>query len=76
MSSASQFRCHLSGPHQEWGQAVTIIGVPENIEKSIDISDIRAQLRESLPNYALPKAIEIVEALPRNAMGKVLRRLV
>ena len=61
---------------QEWGQAVTIIGVPENIERSIDISDIRAQLRESLPNYALPKAIEIVEALPRNAMGKVLRRLV
>tara|TARA_B100001778_G_scaffold287347_1_gene255103 strand:+ start:1901 stop:3001 length:1101 start_codon:yes stop_codon:yes gene_type:complete len=61
---------------QEWGQAVTIIGVPENPEKSIDISDVRAQLRESLPNYALPKAIEIVEALPRNAMGKILRRLV
>ena len=61
---------------QEWGQAVTIIGVPKNSETSIDISEIRAQLRESLPNYALPKAIEIVEALPRNAMGKVLRRLV
>ena len=61
---------------QEWGQAVTIIGVPKNSEKPLDISDIRDQLRDSLPNYSLPKAIEIVDELPRNAMGKILRRLI
>ena len=61
---------------QEWGQAVTIIGVLKNPKISIDISDVRAQLKDSLPNYALPKAIEVVDQLPRNAMGKVLRRLV
>ena len=55
-----------AGSHNHWRS---------QFETSIDISEIRAQLRESLPNYALPKAIEIVEACP-NAMGKVLRRLI
>lgn len=78
LDSLSLFSEHVvvGRQDQEWGQAVTIVCVPENPEKSIDISDIRAQLRESFPNYALPKAIEVVDKLPRNAMGKVLRRLV
>ncbi|MBD29432.1 MAG: AMP-dependent synthetase [Acidimicrobiaceae bacterium] len=59
---------------QEWGQVVTIVGVPNTPDNSLDIKDIRAQLRDTLPNYALPKAIEIVDNLPRNAMGKILRR--
>jgi acyl-coenzyme A synthetase/AMP-(fatty) acid ligase len=30
--------------------------------------------RERLANFKVPRSIEIVEALPRNASGKVLRR--
>jgi len=31
-------------------------------------------LRERLPSYKVPRRIEVVEALPKSAVGKVLRR--
>jgi O-succinylbenzoic acid--CoA ligase len=60
----------------EWGQAVTIVGVPLDPSITIDIKEIREKLNQVLPNYALPKAIEIVDELPRNAVGKILRNQV
>ena len=31
-------------------------------------------MRQRLPSYKVPRRIEIVEALPKTAVGKVLRR--
>jgi len=63
-------------PDDEWGQVITAVAVlldPNEIPK---IENIRERLNAFLPRFALPKAIEIVESLPRNHSGKLLRKLV
>lgn len=39
----------------------------------VDLDVLRARLREDLAPYKIPRRIEILDALPRNAMGKVLK---
>jgi acyl-CoA synthetase (AMP-forming)/AMP-acid ligase II len=39
-----------------------------------DASAILARLRGHLASYKIPKSIDFVEALPRNASGKILKR--
>lgn len=56
-------------PSAEWGQAVTAFVVLR-----ADAPDLRAFARERLAPFKVPKTIENVDALPRNAAGKVLRR--
>lgn len=41
--------------------------------KGLTKADIMAICRERLPAYEIPDAVEMVEALPRNASGKLLR---
>jgi acyl-coenzyme A synthetase/AMP-(fatty) acid ligase len=36
--------------------------------------ELMAHAKKRLPPYALPATLEFVSALPRNALGKVLRR--
>ena len=60
-------------PHPEWGEAVTAAVVPEPAAR-LEEAALRAALRERLAPYKVPKRILVVEALPRNAMGKVERR--
>ena len=58
-------------PHQRWGEAATACLVGEEI----DIPDIVAHvLGSGLAGYKRPKLYCIVDALPRNAANKVLRR--
>ena len=56
-------------PDPEWGEAVTAFVVLR-----ADAPDLRAFARERLAPFKVPKRIEQVEALPRNAAGKILRR--
>ena len=41
----------------------------------LEVSAVRAALKEALANYKVPKMIVVAEALPRNAMGKVQKNL-
>jgi acyl-CoA synthetase (AMP-forming)/AMP-acid ligase II len=56
-------------PDPEWGQAVTAAVVLNG-----PAPDLRDFARERLAAFKVPKSIERVESLPRNAAGKVLRR--
>jgi acyl-CoA synthetase (AMP-forming)/AMP-acid ligase II len=40
---------------------------------SVDPDEIVAWCREHMANYKVPRAVEVVDALPRNASGKVLK---
>ena len=42
---------------------------------SINEGELKKYLREHLANYKLPKYIYIIESLPKNATGKVLKRV-
>ena len=37
-------------------------------------TDLRSHCREALPQYKVPRGIRVIEALPRNPTGKILRR--
>ncbi|WP_170018774.1 fatty acid--CoA ligase [Campylobacter sp. RM16190] len=44
-------------------------------EMSIDEKSIRAHLKKHLANFKIPKHIHVVKELPKNATGKVLKRV-
>ncbi len=55
-----------------WGEAVTaFIGL--NAGASMEYEDLKTWCDGKMSSYKIPKAIKIVDALPRNAMGKVTK---
>ena len=41
---------------------------------SLSLEELRGWARERLPPYQLPETLQVVEAIPRNAMGKVNKK--
>lgn len=65
--------CAVIGvPDEKWGEAVVAVVEPR-AGCSVDIDGLLALARESLGAVKTPKAIEIMESLPRSNAGKVLR---
>jgi malonyl-CoA/methylmalonyl-CoA synthetase len=60
-------------PHPDFGEAV--IAVVKPATKSFDKETVRAELRQKLASFKVPKDIIVMEALPRNTMGKVQKKL-
>lgn len=60
-------------PDARWGEAVKafVVAAPG---VQLDPEALRAFVRERLAAYKVPKTIAFVNALPKNAAGKVLRR--
>jgi o-succinylbenzoate---CoA ligase len=57
-------------PDPEWGEAITAFVV---LSEPVEPEELRAWARERLEPFKVPKAIHPVDALPRNAGGKLLR---
>ncbi|MDV7145338.1 AMP-binding protein [Tropicimonas sp. TH_r6] len=65
--------CAVVGmPHTKTGEAVCLFVVPE--AAALTAKDILAHSRRFLTHYKIPKHIHFVPDLPRNSVGKVLRR--
>jgi acyl-CoA synthetase (AMP-forming)/AMP-acid ligase II len=60
-------------PDERWGERVHALVVLRH-ESSATTDDLAAAAREGLAGYKVPKTWELVDALPRNATGKVLKR--
>ena len=60
-------------PDPKWGESVKALVVlkPNAV---LDVDSVLRYARDRIAGYKLPKSIEAVAALPRNASGKVLRR--
>jgi malonyl-CoA/methylmalonyl-CoA synthetase len=61
-------------PHADFGEAVVAVVVPKP-DASLDGAAIAAELKSKIANFKVPKAVFVVEDLPRNAMGKVQKNL-
>jgi fatty-acyl-CoA synthase len=63
------------GRHDEkWGEVpVAIAALAAVSDSTLDLGDLDEFLTERLARYKHPKALEIVDALPRNPAGKVLK---
>ena len=63
----------ISIPDQKWGEAVKAVCVPKP-GHSIDADSIMSWARERVAGFKVPKSIDVIDALPRNPSGKILRR--
>lgn len=61
-------------PDARWGEAVKALVVPR-AGATIDEADVIAWARERIAGYKVPKSVETVDALPKSAAGKILRRV-
>ena len=61
-------------PHPDFGEGVVAVVVTETAG-SVDESTITAALAHDLARFKQPKKIHMVDALPRNTMGKVQKNL-
>jgi acyl-CoA synthetase (AMP-forming)/AMP-acid ligase II len=60
-------------PDPEWGEVVTAYLVLDG-GGPLDETGILTHCRERLAGYKVPRELHLVDALPRNAAGKLLRR--
>ena len=60
-------------PDAKWGESVKAIVVRDR-ESGVTAEDVIAYARQRIAGFKTPKSVDFLEALPRNASGKVLRR--
>lgn len=66
--------CAVVGlPDEEWGEVIAaclVVG-----ESEINIDDLKEWLSKHLASYKVPRRFHILDALPRNALGKVTKNV-
>ena len=60
-------------PDDRWGESVLAVVVPR-VGATIDPAGVLAWARERIASYKAPRAVRVVDALPKSAAGKILRR--
>jgi fatty-acyl-CoA synthase len=64
----------IGRPHERWGEVpVAIVALGAAAQTELTLADLGDFLTERLARYKHPKALEVVDALPRNPAGKVLK---
>jgi fatty-acyl-CoA synthase len=61
----------IGRPDEKWGEVP--VAVAAMTESTVTLADLDEFLSERLARYKHPKALEVVDALPRNPAGKVLK---
>ena len=59
-------------PDTRWGEAVTAV-IALRPGKHVTLEELRDFAAQSLARYKLPQRLHIVDELPRNSTGKVLK---
>ena len=60
-------------PDDTWGEAVKACIVPK-AGVTLDEASVIEWTRERIAAFKVPKSIDVIEAMPRNASGKILRK--
>jgi fatty-acyl-CoA synthase len=64
----------IGRPHEKWGEVpVAIVALGAAAQTELTLAELGEFLAERLARYKHPKALEVVDALPRNPAGKVLK---
>ena len=61
-------------PDARWGETVKAVIVPR-AGCAVDADEVIAFCRHRLGGFEVPRSVELMDALPRNAAGKVLKRV-
>ncbi|WP_374530527.1 fatty acid--CoA ligase [Novosphingobium sp.] len=60
-------------PDEKWGETVKAVCVPKP-GHTIDPQSVIDWARERIAAFKAPRSVDVIDALPRNASGKILRR--
>lgn len=63
--------CVIGIPHEVWGETVKAVIVPKS---DVTEQELRAFVSHYLADYKCPRLYSFVDALPRNASGKILKQ--
>ena len=67
--------CAVIGvPDERWGEKPLVVAALKSGEE-LDYETLEAHCREHLAGFKVPKGLRLVEALPRNPSGKILKRV-
>lgn len=65
-------------PHADFGEAVCAVIIADSTDPDTPVPSadaVIAYCKTQLANFKVPKRVEVIDALPRNAMGKVQKNL-
>jgi acyl-CoA synthetase (AMP-forming)/AMP-acid ligase II len=63
-------------PDEKWGEAVkAIVIVNSELDGDFDTDEIIEYTRQHIAGYKVPKTIDVVDDIPRNASGKILKNV-
>lgn len=62
-------------PDEEWGERVVAVVVPADPTRPPSLDELRGWAKEHLPAFSAPRELELAQALPRTASGKLRRHL-
>jgi long-chain acyl-CoA synthetase len=66
--------CAVVGlPDREWGERVVAFVIPKS-GKSLQAADLKTFLKQRLSAFKIPKEFIMVDELPKNSTGKILKR--
>lgn len=60
-------------PHANWGEAVEA-AIVLKAGQTLETEELTAFARQHLAGYKVPRSIRVLDALPRNPSGKILKR--
>lgn len=60
-------------PDAKWGESIKAIIALKNPAEPLGVADVTSFLSGKIARFKIPKQVEIVDALPRNATGKILK---
>jgi fatty-acyl-CoA synthase len=60
-------------PHERWIEAIAAVVVPRD-GTTVDAGELIAFAKERLAPHKVPKSVHLVDALPKNPSGKLLKR--
>ncbi|WHY75475.1 o-succinylbenzoate--CoA ligase [Neobacillus sp. WH10] len=60
-------------PDEKWGESIKAIIALKDSSQPMSALDVETFLNGKIAKFKIPKKIEIVDALPRNATGKILK---
>jgi acyl-CoA synthetase (AMP-forming)/AMP-acid ligase II len=61
-------------PHEKWVETPRAVVVPRDLADPPTYAELIDHLRPKLASYKKPTSLQIIDAMPRNSMGKILRR--
>ncbi|MCM3578866.1 AMP-dependent synthetase, partial [Micrococcus luteus] len=67
--------CVVGVPDDKWGEAVKAV-VVLRAGHAAQAADLVAHCRAQLADYKAPRSVDFVAELPKNASGKIARKLV